>query len=174
MKLSNSTRYWKSVFPVLRISRLVKVAGAEGLSSDHPWSLPFGSRAMLDYMICFPANHSNLRFFNLSITILQITNPSFSRNSERKWGSIHIVFDRNWVDATTTKMKGFYLKWRVQRDSNPQPTDLESAALPLELYTQNFWKKKDRFDRPSFYIEVIITLRFQILYQHRLFYHLHG
>jgi hypothetical protein len=27
-------------------------------------------------------------------------------------------------------------KWRAQRDSNPQPTDLESAALPLELYTQ--------------------------------------
>ena len=27
------------------------------------------------------------------------------------------------------------IKWRVQRDSNSQPTDLESAALPLELCT---------------------------------------
>lgn len=35
------------------------------------------------------------------------------------------------------------LTWREQRDSNPQPTDLESAALPLELYSQKktgpFW-----------------------------------
>ena len=32
------------------------------------------------------------------------------------------------------------IKWRVQRDSNPQPNDLESFALPLELYTH--WAKK--------------------------------
>lgn len=27
------------------------------------------------------------------------------------------------------------LKWQARRDSNPQPVDLESTALPLELLT---------------------------------------
>jgi hypothetical protein len=33
------------------------------------------------------------------------------------------------------------LKWRAQRDSNPQHFDLESNALPLELYALKKQKK---------------------------------
>ena len=38
---------------------------------------------------------------------------------------------------------GFFCtaEWRAQRDSNPQPTDLESAALPLELYARDLKTK---------------------------------
>lgn len=33
------------------------------------------------------------------------------------------------------------LEWRAQRDSNPQPTDLESAALPIRAIRPIFKKK---------------------------------
>jgi hypothetical protein len=39
---------------------------------------------------------------------------------------------KNWVIFIATPI-GFNFLWQARRDSNPQPSDLESAALPLEL-----------------------------------------
>ena len=45
--------------------------------------------------------------------------------------------DKRKVDAT----KSVHLAWQGHKDLNPEPTVLETAALPIELYPYILFKK---------------------------------
>ena len=48
--------------------------------------------------------------------------------------------DKRKVDAT----KSVHLAWQGHKDLNPEPTVLETAALPIELYPYIYLKARRR------------------------------
>lgn len=51
--------------------------------------------------------------------------------------SLIAIINLLWPRKEKTPIKGQFINWQERKDSNPQPSVLETAALPLELRSCN-------------------------------------